>query len=108
MDMSWDLRRIRTHIAANLPLASLFGIDVSAADPSAARTRLADNASVTRPGGAVAGPCLFAMADIASYALTLVLRQEDAAMTSNMFINFLRPVFDFPVICEAVALRAGR
>ena len=102
--MPWDL----PHIAASLPLAALFGIEVVAAESNAARVRLANSSSVLRSGGSVAGPCLFAMVDIASYALTLILRKDVSAMTSSTFINFLRPAFDLPIICEAVALRTGR
>jgi uncharacterized protein (TIGR00369 family) len=104
----WDLGRIRSYVAASLPLAALFGIDIIAAETTRARVRLTGNERISRPGGMVAGPVLFAMADIATYALSLMLRQQDAAATSNLLINFLRPAFELPLVSEAVALRAGR
>ncbi len=104
----WTLDRIRTYVAASLPLAALFGIDVIAAETTHARVRLTGNARIARPGGMVAGPVLFAMADITTYALSLMLRQEDTAATSTLLINFLRPAFELPLLSEAVALRAGR
>lgn len=104
----WDLERIRGHVAAHLPLAGLLGIEVAEAEPGRSLVRLADGPHLARPGGAVAGPVLFAMADIGTYALTLALRQEDAAATASLFINFFRPALDLPLLAEAVPLRAGR
>ena len=78
---------IQDHIARKLPLARLF----DTADNSSARVRLNGNASIVRPGGTVAGPVLFALADIAAYASTLMTRQDD-----------------LPLIGNATVLRAGR
>lgn len=104
----WNLERIRTHIAAHLPLAAVFGIEVLAATPDSARARLTGNANSFRPGGCVAGPVLFAMADVVTYALTLSLRGEEQAVTSSLSINFFRPAAELPLLIEAVPLRAGR
>lgn len=67
------LERIRTYVATRLPLAALFGIEVVAGEPS--RAWLVGNARIARPGKSVAGPVLFAIADIAACALTLVQRR---------------------------------
>ena len=104
----WDIEGIRAHVAAHLPLAALFGIEIIAADAERSRVRLVGNAQITRPGGSIAGPVLFAMADIATYVLTLALKQEDAAVTSSLSMNFFRPAFSPPLIAEAVPLRDGR
>jgi acyl-coenzyme A thioesterase PaaI-like protein len=56
----------------------------------------------------IAGPVLFAMADMASYALTLVLRQAEDALTANLLINLFRLALDLRLLGEAVSLRAGR
>jgi uncharacterized protein (TIGR00369 family) len=104
----WDLERIRTYVATQLPLATLFGIEVVAAEGVRARVRLVGNENIARPGGMIAGPVLFAMADVTTYALTILLRQEDAAATSNLLINFFRPALETPLVSEAVALRIGR
>ena len=108
IEQAWDIDRIRAHIAADLPVAAVFGIDIVAAQAASARVRLVGTAPIRRPGGSIAGPVLFAMADIATYALTLALRQEDVAVTSSLAMNFLRPGFALPLIGEAVPLRAGR
>lgn len=107
-DVAWDLGRIRLHVAGHLPLAALLGIEITAAERDRSAVRLAGGAHVLRPGGSVAGPVLFAMADIATYALTLTLLQEDAAVTADLLVNFLRPAVDLPLVAEATPLRAGR
>jgi uncharacterized protein (TIGR00369 family) len=100
--------RIVSHIATHLPVAAVFGMDIIAVDTGRCRVRMIGNARITRPGGSVTGPVLFAMADVATYALTLALKQEDAAATSSLLMNFLRPAFAPPLIAEAVPLRVGR
>jgi uncharacterized protein (TIGR00369 family) len=103
-EKQWDLDRILPHLA----VAALFGIEVIAAEAERSRVRLVGNAHIWRPGGLVSGPVLFAMADVATYALTLALKQEDMAVTSSLLMNFLRPALAPPLIAEAVPLRAGR
>lgn len=76
-DSRWDLEGVRSHFTTKLPLAALLGIEVIAAESSSARVRLVGSERIARPGGMIAGPVLFAMADMASYALTLVLRQAE-------------------------------
>lgn len=105
---TWDMACILPHFATHLPVAALFGIDVVSADARHARVRLVGNEHITRPGGSIAGPVLFAMADLATYALTLALRHEESAVTASLLMNFLRPAFSPPLIAEAVPLRAGR
>jgi uncharacterized protein (TIGR00369 family) len=104
----WDLERVRSPFTTKLPLAALLGIEVIAADPSYAHVRLVGREGIARPGGMLAGPVLFATADMASYALTLVLRQVEDALTSNLLINFFRPALDLPLLGEAVSLRSAR
>ena len=105
---SWTLDAIRSHVAEHLPVAALLGIEIVAASQAQARVRMRADARLLRPGGSVAGPVLFAMADVATYALTLALRQQDEDVTTSLQINFLRPALASPLIAEAVPLRAGR
>ena len=107
-DMDWTLDHIRRHIEHGLPLVPLFNIDVieAAADRGAVRLRAGDH--VTRPGGSVAGPVQFALADVATYALILAARRDEAAVTVDLTINFLRPALTLPLIAVATVLRAGR
>jgi len=75
----WDLPPIRAHIATHLPLAEMMGLEVTQAGAARSLVRLAGQGHLLRPGGAVAGPVLFAMADTAAYALTIALQHTDRA-----------------------------
>ncbi len=108
MDEDWTLARIGAHIADGLKLMSLFGMDVVAADADHARLRINAVPQVLRPGGIVAGPILFAAADVATYALILARIGDPDAVTVDLTINFLRAGRNLPLIAEAVTLRAGR
>jgi uncharacterized protein (TIGR00369 family) len=104
----WTLTRIRKHIEQGLPLVPLFNIDVieASAERGAARLRAGD--LVTRPGGSIAGPVQFALADVATYALILADRRDVGAVTVDLTINFLRPALALPLVAVATPLRAGR
>ncbi|HTC10458.1 MAG TPA: PaaI family thioesterase [Acetobacteraceae bacterium] len=104
----WTLAHIQQHIAAGLPLAQLFNMAVVEATPARARLRLNEGAHVTRPGGSVAGPVLFALADVVTYALILAARHDPDAVTVDLTINFLRAARVLPLLAEAVPLRGGR
>lgn len=104
----WTLDHIRQHIDEGLPLASLFRLEVVEASAQRGVLRLNEGEHVTRPGGSVAGPIQFALADVATYALILAARQDPAAVTVDMTINFLRPAMVLPLVAEATALRSGR
>ena len=106
--IEWTLEHIRQHIAAGLPLVPLFNLEVIEATASRGRLRLNAGEHVSRPGGAVAGPVLFALADVVTYALILAARHDPDAVTVDLTINFLRPARAMPLVAEAVPLRAGR
>src|ERR1700742_4983894 len=109
MDSSlWTLEHIRRHIEAGLPLVLLFNIDVIEASASRGAVRLREGEHVTRPGGSVAGPVQFALADVAAYALILADCKDEASVTVDLTINFLRPAMLLPLIAVATPLRAGR
>jgi uncharacterized protein (TIGR00369 family) len=101
------LDHIRQHIEQGLPLVPLLNIDVIEAGHERGAVRLRQGDHVTRPGGSVAGPVQFALADAASYALILAARRDEAAVTVDLTINFLRPAMTLPV-AVATTLRAGR
>lgn len=105
---SWTLEQISRHIADGLPLAPLFNLEVVEATADRARLRLNEGAHVTRPGGSVAGPVLFALADVVTYALILAARQDPDAVTVDLTINFLRAARVLPLRAEAAPLRGGR
>jgi uncharacterized protein (TIGR00369 family) len=105
---AWTLEQIREHIATGLPLVPLFNIAVPRASAELASVRLGYGEHATRPGGSVAGPVQFALADVAIYALILAARRDAAAVTVDLTINFLRPAMTPPLIATAMPLRAGR
>lgn len=109
-DATWTLDQIRRHIEQGLPLVPLFNIDVIQADAEQGVARLRAGEHVTRPGGSIAGPVQFALADVATYALVLADRRDEGAVTVDMNINFLflRPARLLPLVAVAVPLRAGR
>ena len=107
-DSLWTLDHIRKHIEEGLPLVPLFNIDVIEASPQRGAVRLREGEHVTRPGGSVAGPIQFALADVATYALILAARRDAAAVTVDLTINFLRPAMILPLIAVATPLRGGR
>ena len=107
-DSTWTLDHIRRHIEQGLPLVPLFNIDVIEASPARGAVRLRQGDYVTRPGGSVAGPVQFALADVAAYALILASRKDEAAVTVDLTINFLRPAMILPLVAVASPLRGGR
>jgi uncharacterized protein (TIGR00369 family) len=105
---TWPLERIRQHLAAGLTFMDLFSIDLVEASADRARVRLTAGPNARRPGGSINGPVQFALADVATYALIIASRQDPAAATVDLTINFLRPAMSFPLLAEAQPLRAGR
>jgi uncharacterized protein (TIGR00369 family) len=107
-DAKWTLDHIRQHIEDGVPLVPLFNIDVIEASPEHGAVRLREGDHVTRPGGSIAGPVQFALADVATYALILAARHDEHAVTVDLTINFLRPAMSLPLVAVATSLRAGR
>jgi uncharacterized protein (TIGR00369 family) len=105
---AWTLEQIRDHIATGLPLAPLFNITVLEANAEHAIVRLGFGELATRPGGSVAGPVQFALADVAIYGLILAAKHDPAAAAVDLTINFLRPVMTIPLLATATPLRSGR
>ena len=104
----WKLEKIRQHIDDGLPFIRLFNIEVVEATSERSRIRLNAGEHAMRPGGSISGPVQFALADVATYALILAARGDASAATVDMTINFLRPAMKFPLIAEALPLRAGK
>ena len=104
----WTLEKIRDHIDDGLPFIRLFNIEVVEATSERSRIRLNAGEHAMRPGGSISGPVQFALADVATYALILAARGDASAATVDMTINFLRPAMKFPLIAEALPLRAGK
>ena len=107
-DAAWDLARIRAHISAGLPLVGIFGLEVVTATPTRSSVRIPQHPNILRPGGTVAGPVMFAAADVATYALVLAASQDPAAATVELGLTFLRPATQLPLLAQADVLRLGR
>ena len=77
--------------------------------PASARMRLLCGERHLRPGGTIAGPAMFGLADVALYAAILASVGEVAlAVTTNLNINFLRKPAPVDLIGEARLLKLGK
>jgi uncharacterized protein (TIGR00369 family) len=102
------LSQFRDLIEAELPLCRIFGIGVEAIGEGTARLVLEGGDGAARPGGTMAGPLLFALADVTLYAVTLSLvGRVPLAVTTNVSINFLKKPGLGPVIAQGRVLKAG-
>ncbi|PWL18077.1 phenylacetic acid degradation protein [Falsochrobactrum shanghaiense] len=62
-----------------------------------------------RPGGTVSGPSLFALADVAAYAVILAhIGPVALAVTTNLNINFLRKAAPGKLLAMARILKLGK
>ena len=92
-----------------VPMVNAFGISVEAVSPGSVRMRLPYKGDFIRPGGTVAGPAMFALADFALYGAVLsLIGRVELAVTTSMTINFLRRPDQKPVIAEARILKCGK
>ena len=105
---AWTLEERRDHIATGLPLVPLFNIAVLEASAERGSVRLGSGELVSRPGGGIAGPVRFILADVAIYALIPAIRRDTGVVTVDLTINFLWPAVTLPLLATATPLRAGR
>ena len=87
--------------------ARFLGVEIDAVTPGRARARMTVTSEMLNGHGMAHGGLVFALADAASYALILAARRDEAAVTVDLTINFLRPAMTLPV-AVATTLRAGR
>jgi uncharacterized protein (TIGR00369 family) len=77
--------------------------------PGFVMSRWRYDASMLRPGGFISGPTQFALADTALWFLTFtVLGLAPMAVTSELYIAFVRPAIGGDLIARAELLRAGK
>lgn len=82
---------------------------LEAIGPGTATMRLDASEQHLRPGGTVSGPSLFALADLAAYAVILAhVGPVALAVTTNMSINFLRRPAPGPILGKACLLKLGK
>jgi uncharacterized protein (TIGR00369 family) len=71
--------------------------------------RWAYDAATLRPGGLISGPTQFALGDLALWFLTFtVLGLAPMAVTSEVYITYLRPAAGGDLLARAELLRAGK
>jgi uncharacterized protein (TIGR00369 family) len=77
--------------------------------PGFAVARWTYDASALRPGNLISGPTQFAIADLAFWFMTFtVVGLAPMAVTSELYIMFLRPAAGGDLIARAELLRAGK
>ena len=104
-----DPGEIQAIVRAGVPLAGAWGVEVLAAADGMALVRLPRRAELLRPGNTVSGPALMGLADIAMWAALLgVTAGRDESVTSNMTVNFLRPLAPGSVLAEARIVKRGK
>jgi uncharacterized protein (TIGR00369 family) len=96
-------------IREGVPLVGAMGVEVETLGEGTARLRLPQRDDFVRPGGTVAGPALFALADVALYAAVLsLIGRVELAVTTSMTINFLRRPAPVAVVADARILKIGK
>lgn len=77
--------------------------------PRAARLRMTFSENFLRPGGTISGPAMFALADVAMYAVVLAhVGPRPLAVTTNLNINFLRRPAPGDMLADARLLKLGK
>jgi uncharacterized protein (TIGR00369 family) len=85
------------------------GVTIEHAEHRAVRLRMTTGERSLRPGGTVAGPTMFMLADTALYAAVLAsVGPKALAVTTNMSINFLRKPPPRDLIAECRLLKLGK
>lgn len=108
-DAPMEIAAFEALIAEELPITAMLGITVVEIQPGFARLRLAGDERCSRPGPAITGPALFALADVAMYAAILgAIGPVRMAVTTGLTINFLRMAPLAPVIGEARVMKLGK
>lgn len=104
----WKIDHIQDHISNTLPLSRHFGLQIEEVNPEKCMLSISKTDFSLRSGGGVAGPILFAAADVSSYALIISARSDPNAVTVNNNINFLRRASMLPVFAQTTFLKMGQ
>jgi uncharacterized protein (TIGR00369 family) len=101
--------RFQEIVRDTLPFGAILGVEIVALAEGQARFRLPFKPELTRHGGTIGGPFLMGLADMVMYAVVLsCVPNAEAAVTSNLTMNFLRRPGPAAVIAEGRMLRLGR
>jgi uncharacterized protein (TIGR00369 family) len=100
---------INEFFAREFPSASEGGHRCIETGPGLAVARWPYNPTMLRPGGLISGPTQFTLADVAFWFMTFtVLGLAPMAVTSELYISFLRPAVGGDLIARCELLRAGK
>lgn len=92
-----------------MPASAAMPLDVVALERGLAVLRLTTGPSELRPGGTVAGPVLFWLADLAMYAAVMsAIGKVPLAVTTDATIHFLRPSRAGVIMARACVLKEGK
>jgi uncharacterized protein (TIGR00369 family) len=108
MQLQFTIPEMHAYMAEVFPeLGTRF--EVLEMAPGTLRARMAATAADLRPGGSVAGPAIFALADCAFYMATLaVIGRLPLAVTTSCAIDFMRKPGPGELVAEARVLKLGR
>ena len=109
MTLAMNREELSEYMASVFPqIREDFAIDELTADRVTMRL-LTDDRHL-RPGGTVSGPSMFALADVAVYAMVLArVGKKALAVTTNCSLDFMRkPEAGRDVIAECRLLKLGR
>jgi uncharacterized protein (TIGR00369 family) len=92
-----------------MPHAAAMPYDVVALERGLARVGLSTGGDAVRPGGTIAGPVLFWLADLAMYAAVLsVVGKVPLAVTTDATVHFLRGARPGRLLAVARVLKDGK
>ncbi len=96
-------------MAEKVPFVGDMGVVTESLAGGVARLRLPFNPRYIRPGNVVCGPAIFALADIALYAVAwMTVPVADHAVTTEATVHFLSGAKPGDLIAEASILKAGK
>src|SRR6266702_1937923 len=100
---------VNAFVAVEYPAVYAAGHRCQEIGPGRAVARWSYDPATLRPGGLISGPTQFALADLALWYLSFtVLGLAPMAVTSDLYITFLRPAAGGDLLAEARVIRAGR
>jgi uncharacterized protein (TIGR00369 family) len=99
----------RQVLREGMPSAAAMPLEVVRLERGLAVLRLTTGPSELRPGGTVAGPVLFWLADLAMYAAVMsAIGKVPLAVTTDATIHFLRPSRAGVLLARACVLKEGK
>ncbi len=103
-----DIDAINTFLQREFPIVAR-QLSIEQLDGSFAKTRWKVSDNNLRPGGTIAGPTMFGLADATIYVILLAsLEGQKLAVTVNSSIDFMRRPKPADLIAEGRLLKLGR